>query len=52
MKKLFDMDPSMVSAIGTWICSAALLIGFIALIVLIDRAIDKRFHIGEEENGY
>lgn len=53
MKAWFDnLDPSMVSAVGTWICAATLLVGFVVLIVLIDRAIDKRFGIGEEENGY
>lgn len=52
MMKLLGLEPSAIPAIGIWICSAALLLGFIALIVLIERAIDKKYHIGEEENGY
>lgn len=52
MKALLGLEPSAVPAIGIWICSAALLIGFAVIIVCIDRAIDKKFHYGEEENGY
>lgn len=52
MMKLLGLEPSAIPAIGIWICSLALLIGFAVLIVCIDRAIDKKFHIGEEENGY
>lgn len=51
MNKFLGMDPSMVSAVGTWICAATLALGIGIIIVLIDRAIDKKFSIGEEENG-